>query len=250
MAGTVLPDGDFVVGPYEPCDRPHVRRICCDVAWGGRPLEAWLDLDRELFADLFTAYYTDHDPSSVFVARGPRGVCGYVVACTDTARYRRIWPRAVLLPSLWQVAWGRRRVRPGVIPPLLALGWGYVRSRGLRVPWRLYPGHLHLNTDPCFRGCARLSRALLQRAFDHLRSHDVTRLHAVVMTSRARMEEKYERLGFRVVGRYPVPRLARRGPHACWLVLTMDLTTLPPHPLETRTLRRATGDLAREGSDR
>lgn len=232
------------VQPYEPRDRAPIRSLCCDVAFAGRPLEEWLKVDRDLFADLFTRYYTDIEPDSVGVVRGDEGLLGYTCACTDTARYRTLWRRRVLLPALARVVVGRYAFPVSALPRLLAVGAAYVRGGGLKVPWREFPGHLHINTAPQCRGRAALSRALLYHAFGHLAARGVTRVHAVVMTSRARMEEKYQRLGFAVVNRQRAPRPDRRGAQAWWLVLTLDLRHLPPRHLDTASLRQGARSLA------
>jgi len=232
------------VEPYHTSDRVNIRRICCEVAYAGRPLEEWLTLDRELFADLFTRYYTDFEADSVFVARCDNRVAGYVFACLDTARYRCVWRRHVLLPALAHVIRGRYAFPMKALPRLTALAIAYARGGGLHAPWREFPGHLHINTAPDYRGCVSLSRMLLHRAFAHFTAHGVTRIHGVVMTSRARMEEKYERLGFRVAQCRRAPRRDARGDGACWLVLTMDLATMPPLPLATASLRTRVGGLA------
>jgi len=244
VEGEVLSVQWLKVEPYEPRDREDIRQICCDVAYGGRPLEEWLPLDRGLFADLFTRYYTDFDAGSVFVARRDRRVIGYVFACLDTARYRSVWRRHVLLPALTGVVRGGHGFPIKALPRLVSLATAYTRGGGLHVPWRDYPGHLHINTASDYRGCAAISRALLHRAFEHFAAHGVRHIHGVVMTSRARMREKYERLGFRIVRCHPAPRPDARGDGAFWLVLTMDLGALPPRPLDTASLRRRAGDLA------
>ncbi|MCU0613231.1 MAG: hypothetical protein MUE60_15785 [Candidatus Eisenbacteria bacterium] len=215
----------ITVTPYDPRDREEI--------------------DRGLFADLFTSYYTDIEPSSIVVARRGDALIGYVFACADTARYRRRWRRRVLVPVLARLVKGRYFLDVGTLRPLLGLGVAYLRGGGLRVPWREFPGHLHINTAAGYRGQAALSRALLHAAFELLAVEGVTRVHGVVMTSRARMVEKYERLGFDVVSRRRAPRPGVRGRgEAFWLVLTMDLSRLPPRPLDAVNLRSRAGVLA------
>lgn len=226
------------VSPYRPADRGRIRQICCDVAYGGLALERWMQIDRELFADLFTRYYTDFEPTSVFVARAGEEVLGYVFACLDTAVYRRMWRRHVLMPVMGGILRGRYALPWRALPRLVALALSYLRSGGLKVPWRRYPGHLHINTAPSCRGRTALSRSLMHRAFEHFTAHGVSRIHGVVMTSRARMVQKYELLGFRVASRHRAARSDIRHGSAFWLVLTMDLAEGSARPLEPDSLRR------------
>ena len=50
---------NIAVRPFEPRDRQAVRVICCDSADRGKPIED-LFPDRDLAADVLTAYYTDY----------------------------------------------------------------------------------------------------------------------------------------------------------------------------------------------
>ena len=63
---------------YESRDRAAVRRICCETADNGGPVEGFFR-DRELVADLVTRYYTDFEPESCWVAE----VAGAMSACSD-----------------------------------------------------------------------------------------------------------------------------------------------------------------------
>src|SRR5207249_4484219 len=88
---------------YEPQDRAGLRQICCDMADAGQPVERFFP-DREVFADLLTNYYTEHEPQSTFVAGDSGEVVGYVTGCLDTKRFVstmtwRVFP-AVLVKAL------------------------------------------------------------------------------------------------------------------------------------------------------
>lgn len=77
--------GEAVIRPYEPGDRDAVRRICFDTGYMGDSV-GWTWPDRESFADLFSAWYTDHEPTSALVVDDGGEVVGYLLGCRDSRR--------------------------------------------------------------------------------------------------------------------------------------------------------------------
>lgn len=70
---------DFLVRQYEAKDREAVRRICCDTAIMGNPIDPVFS-DRELFADMITGYYLDHEPEHTWIAEVDSEVVGYLTS--------------------------------------------------------------------------------------------------------------------------------------------------------------------------
>ena len=58
---------NLIIRQFLPKDREALRTICCDTADMGEPIEHFFP-ERESAADLLTAYYTDFEPESTFVA--------------------------------------------------------------------------------------------------------------------------------------------------------------------------------------
>lgn len=233
-----------VVEPYRETDRPLIRQLCCDAAYAGRPLEEWLPMERDLFADLFTAYYTDIEPSNSFVARVGGAFAGYVLTTPDTRNHARIWRRKILLPCIFRILTGQYRLPLRTLRPLMGLALALARCRGLRVPLDAYPGHLHINIKEDFRGFSGAWLALGSRALSHFHELGVEGIHGIVMTSRSRMEAKYERLGFRVLQRCEAPRPPVRGQEKSrWLVLAMTREEMPTEPLSVSSFRTTRGSI-------
>jgi hypothetical protein len=63
---------------YTPADKDAIRRICCETGYFGNPVDT-LFQDRELFADLFTKPYLDHEPEWALVAEAEGRVIGYLL---------------------------------------------------------------------------------------------------------------------------------------------------------------------------
>lgn len=197
--------GDVMIRPYEPGDRDAVRRIACDTANAGRPVES-LFADRELAADLLTSYYTDYEPESAWVAEQAGRVAGYVTGCRDTRWLTRMtaWRilpgairRAAMRGTLWNSGFRR----------LIGRNAG-VWARALfqrRASLAEYPAHLHVNLDPALRG-KQVGRRLAERFLAQLATWRVPGVHAGVREDNAGALRFFERLGFVPIRRHPFLR--------------------------------------------
>jgi hypothetical protein len=68
---------------YRPEDRAGVRQVCVETAFlGASILPQYSDV--ESFADMFTGYYTDHEPESAWVVTDGERVLGYLLGCMDS----------------------------------------------------------------------------------------------------------------------------------------------------------------------
>ena len=196
---------DVIVRPYEPRDRDAVRRIACDTANAGRPIETFFS-DRELAADLLTVYYTDFEPESAWVADQNGRVAGYLTGCRDTRRSIRC--------MMWQVApraLNRAIIRGTTADPAfrrLVRRNMAIWLRGLfqrRISLAAYPGHLHLNLDPAFCG-QQIGRRLAVQCLEQFAAWRVRGIHASVREDNEGALRFFERLGFIRLGRRPFLR--------------------------------------------
>ena len=151
------------IRPYEPRDRSEVRAVCHATGFMGEPAD-WYWRDRESFADACTAYYTDREPESSFVAVRDDRVVGYLLGCVDTARapsMAEVSTRLVLRRGLL--------LRPGSAGFFWRALFDALRDRGVpsgELRDARWPSHLHINLLPEARGVgagAALMRAWLDR---------------------------------------------------------------------------------------
>jgi ribosomal protein S18 acetylase RimI-like enzyme len=194
-----------VVRPYRPEDREAVRRLCCDTGDAGSPADSFFP-DRELFADLITSYYTDHEPESLWVAELRGRVVGYLTGCLDDGRASRF--------SAWTVfpkaAWGALRrgtvLRPWFLRLILA---NLFLRRAKALPSASRRGHLHINLAPEARG-AGAGRALAEVFLSAAKKAGVAEIGAAVRADNAGGRRFFEAMGFvpartRVGYRVPAP---------------------------------------------
>jgi ribosomal protein S18 acetylase RimI-like enzyme len=191
----------IVIRPYTPQDRAAVRRICCDTADSGQPLEGFF-ADREVIADLVTRYYTDIAPQCTWVAADGDGVVGYLTGCLDTARAGRtiLWR---VVPAVFVKAVGRGTFWQRPTRVLLRLNWrDWFRSLFARsgVSVAEYPAHLHINLTAAARGHG-VGRQLVERFYEQMRAAGVRGVHAAVSGANAGGQQFFQALGFIELGR-------------------------------------------------
>lgn len=195
---------DVTIRAYRPHDRAIIRRIACDTADLGRPIDS-VFRDRDLVAEALTAYYTDYEPGSLWIAEHDARVVGYLTGCLESRRYwpvmaRRVVPkiagRALWRGSVWnrQVLW------------LLRAAWGTWKAGGLSRPFPSeFPAHLHVNLEPEFRGRGAGAQ-LVDRFVQQLKAARVRGAHASVSERNEPACRFFERLGFVALRRDRVVR--------------------------------------------
>lgn len=197
----------FLLRLYEPHDREAVRQICCETADCGEPMDRWFP-DREIFADLLMRYYTDWEPSSLWVAVAEGRVVGYLAACHNTTRYRRLmafWivPSTVLKALLRGLLWH---------PKVRALLWANCRIgfHRQRIPLKKYPAHLHVNLRRSYRGL-HIGELLVEQWLHHARETGIRGVHVGVNADNANGCRFFEAMGFQPLLRQARMRLPGTG---------------------------------------
>ena len=194
------PSDAALVRRYEPRDRADIRRICCETADRGGPVEHFFS-DREVFADLLTRYYTDWEPGAIWVAEQEHQVVGYVTGCVDTERYRRVMAWRIIpqagLRGAWRGAWcscATWRLLKAAIRT-----WRIGRM-GLADAPAAYPAHVHVNLRQAVRGRG-IGRRLVERFIAQAAAQGASGLHAAVRGDNGPARHFFERLGFCLLSR-------------------------------------------------
>jgi ribosomal protein S18 acetylase RimI-like enzyme len=185
--------GEIAVRPYRPADRDAVRGIAYRTGYLGDPADCyWRDFTS--FADIWTSYYTDREPESVFVGESDGRVVGYLVGCVESARApspaaalgRQVIRRFLLFRPgtarfLWRSIWDAAVQRHSPTGELADPRW---------------PSHLHMNILREARGCgvgAQLMNAWLTR----LREVGSPGCHLATLVENTTAVAFFERMGFR-----------------------------------------------------
>lgn len=202
------------VRQYGAGDREAVRGICCDTGFLGEPIDPIFE-DREVFADILTAYYTDREPESCFVVERDGEVRGYLMGSRHHARRRRFGlPHGIRVAgrALWRCI-----ARPYGKESRRFLWWVVTRS------WREVPEapkgvpHFHINLLKDVRGVGE-TRELIDRFLEYLRGCGERQVYGqMVIFDDKRGERMFARYGFRVVNRGEVTKFRRFHPGRVFL---------------------------------
>jgi len=210
-----------VIRAYRGTDRAAVRSIAFATGYLGDPAD-WLWRDGESFADVFTRYYTDHEPHSLLVAEVAGTVVGYLSGCTDSSRAAGSAPR-----EIW------RLLRRGALlrPSIAGFSWRalmdlvrdrHVRDDVLRDP--RWPAHLHIDLLPAGRGRG-LGRRLIDAWFGRLREHGAPGVHVSTFAENTGALRFFTGCGFeRHGGPIRVPGFRTRDGermHVQWMVRSL-----------------------------
>ena len=90
LADAGPPVDEVRVRPFRSEDRPALRRMSLEVGYMGEPADFYWR-HAESFAEIWTAYYTDQEPESLFVAERDGAAVGYLTGCLDSSRARPCW---------------------------------------------------------------------------------------------------------------------------------------------------------------
>ena len=175
-------------------DREAVRDICYRTGLMGEPDDGFWR-HKESWADLWTSYYTDREPESLYVATMDDSVVGYLTGCMDTA---------AMTPSTDEIMRAVIRkhwllFRPGTAGFLYRGMLDSMRDRepasGDFIDPR-WPAHLHINLLPAARGRG-LGAALMERWLNKLKEADSPGCHLGTLVENTRALSFFERMGFR-----------------------------------------------------
>jgi GNAT superfamily N-acetyltransferase len=184
---------DFIIRPYQSIDREAIRKIAFDTAFMGEPAEVFFT-DQEVLADILTAYFTDHEPESLFVAESEGKVIGYLLGAKDSARIRRffrsriMWPLVIKILKRGTMAQGKN----------IRLGWKYLSSylQGeFSTPdlYHDYPAVLHINIAAGYRA-GGIGAKLIETFLDYLAKAKVPGVQLATISDQA--ARFFEKQGF------------------------------------------------------
>ncbi|MBU4310278.1 GNAT family N-acetyltransferase [bacterium] len=190
------PISGLFIRKYRKADRGAIRKICCDTAFMGGPMEKFFD-DREILADCLTSYYTDYEPESIFVAELNKEVAGYLIGCKSLKREKKVFitkilPR-ILLKSFLKGVLFKSKTRSFCVNCFKSFLRGEFNRRGFLHD---YPASLHINVDYRFRNMG-IGKELIKKYLDYLKIEGVKGVQLTTISSKAR--EFFKTTGFTVL---------------------------------------------------
>jgi GNAT superfamily N-acetyltransferase len=197
MESDIAAKEEIIIRAYKKEDREAIRKICCDTAFMGQPMEIFFD-DREILADIFTLYYTDYEPESTFVADFKGNVVGYLIGCKDTTTKEKVFSRFILPKILITF------IKKGLIFKKKTLRFFFHAIKSLlkgefqksKIP-KDYPADLHINVDENFRRFG-LGTKLMDAFFEYLRKNRIPGIHLATFSEQGR--NFFLKTGFTLLG--------------------------------------------------
>lgn len=176
--------GEVIIRRYKDEDRSAVRKIACDTAFMGEPAEVFFD-DREILADFLTAYFTDYEPESCFVADFNAQVSGYLLGARDTAILEKVFLANVLPKILRKLILSRNLLNRKNIIFMCRLLISLIRGE-LRTPdfSKDYPALLHINIVKDLRSQG-IGSKLIAGYLSYLENQKIPGVHLATMSEQA-----------------------------------------------------------------
>lgn len=199
--GSHKPVDNLVIRPYKIEDRSAIRRICCDTGFLGNPVEPIFN-DREIFADLFTGPYLNHESDWAWVVENGEGVVGYLLGSVSPAFHRTLMLSGfqTTMKMLARAATGRYAHHPRTkhfIRWLLTNGYWEQPKHPENA------AHLHFDIQKSYRGVG-LAWRLWQIYENRLLDAGIKCCYGAFFSwPKRRPENIYSRFGFSVFDRKP-----------------------------------------------
>jgi GNAT superfamily N-acetyltransferase len=189
----------LIVRPYQPTDRPAVRRIYGDDEFARPKLQERFPRMSTYLTDSMMHYY-DLEPERIFIAEADGEVVGALLGAIDTERTERRYHRKVK-PLLL------KRTLSGTYgwPAWLWADW-LTHLAGLRietpeVDLTQYPAHLHVGVLPDWRRMGAGS-ALMTAYESTLRSLNIPGYHLYASSFHPMGVAFYQKTGLEIIGQF------------------------------------------------
>ncbi|MDD2352985.1 MAG: GNAT family N-acetyltransferase [Atribacterota bacterium] len=185
---------------YQKEDRNAIREISIESSIFGEYRNAVFD--DEVLADLLTAYFTDYEPVSCFVAEKKEYVMGYILGTKDVRKMRNVLKRKVIPGVVKDLSGKGQLFRKGNLIFIKNIVFSYFKGEFVAPDFSPeYPATLHINIAPQFRG-QNVGSLLINHYLDFLKKESISGIHFGVLSERAKMF--FLKLDFKVLftGKY------------------------------------------------
>jgi len=173
-----------LIRKYQPSDRDEVRRICVETAFMGEPGNKFVDGD-ELLADFLTAYFTDCEPDSCFVAEEGGKVIGYLIGAKDCSKIGNVFVSKKALSLFLKAIFSGALFKLKNLCFIRGLILGFLRGEFRQPDFsRNYPATLHINISSGFRGKG-IGAQLIREFFQYLKDNEVKAVHCATFSNKA-----------------------------------------------------------------
>lgn len=187
------------IRPFQNSDRKTICQLCCETGFLGEPADSVFH-DRELFADLFTKPYLDHEPEWALVVEADGRVVGYLLGSVrpdfDLIQLRSGFQTAARM--IFRLLSGRYVTHPR---SRRFVRWLFISGFREQPKHPRNAAHLHFDIAKNYRGCG-IGRRLWEDYERRLRAAGIKRCYGSFFSHpKRRPESAYARYGFHVFDR-------------------------------------------------
>lgn len=191
-----MEESNIVIRNYQATDRDAVKKIACDTAFFGEPVEALID-DRELFFDAFYAFFFDHETETCWVAEHKGIVVGFLAGSVDAHRQQE-WSTFHIYPGIaWDLIRGKYTIHRKTLKYVVDLIGQAIKGELPYTDIKRFPAHLHINVLSESRGLG-IGRKLLEAYHKQLRSQGVKGVHLHTTDQNISACILYEKVGYHI----------------------------------------------------
>lgn len=187
---------------YQKEDRQAIRDICFETA------HLWQSLiqtmDKELFLDFITSYYTDYDSRAVWVAVYNGNIVGYLTGCLDEGHYQKmvmfkIFPK-LTFKCLFNIGFWKTLNIQNIHAFLKTVWWGGFRRQ---IPVKEFSAHLHINLRGNHTG-QKIGALLMAQFIEQARENRSTGIYLNTRSDNPAACRFFERSGFTELQKHAV----------------------------------------------
>lgn len=184
---------EIIIRQYLKDDRDYVRQIAWDTSFIGNPADPIFE-DKDVLTDFLTAYFTDCEPESCFVAESGKKVIGYLIGTKYVPVLERVFKTKIFPSLLIKSIVNKTLFKKENIILIYHLILSFLKGE-FKMPdlCRDYPATLHINLEPGFRHLGIGSR-LMSKYLEYLIQRKVPGVYLATMSEKA--GEFFKKQGF------------------------------------------------------
>jgi len=173
-----------IIRKYRTEDRRSVRDLAFDTALMGESGGAYFD-DKEVFSDFLTAYFTDYEPGSSFVAEDNGQVVGYIIGARDIKAMNKVFMSRILPLILLKAILRFSLFKPKNAAFVFQAALSFFRGEfSLPDLYKSYPATLHINIKKGYRR-GKIGAGLIASYTEYLAKEGIRAVHLVTMSDEA-----------------------------------------------------------------
>jgi ribosomal protein S18 acetylase RimI-like enzyme len=184
---------DVSVRKFIEADREAIQDICYRTGYMGDSAECFWR-HKQSFVEVWTSYYIDHEPESLYVAIKDDSVVGYLTGCLHTSLAPNF--DDILLSAIIKYRLLFRRGTAGFLWRAILDGLRDKRTAASELIDERWPSHLHINLLPVARGTG-LGAALMESWLEQLKNSGSRGCHLGTLVENTRAVSFFEKMGFK-----------------------------------------------------